>query len=114
MEAIRKAEDRGKFKEVVTSIGLDVPRSAMVKSLQEGRKVMEEIGLPLVIRPSFTLGGKGGSIASTPEDFELLLERALLESPVHEALIEESLLGWKEFELEVMRDHMDNAVIFCS
>ncbi|AEJ61685.1 carbamoyl-phosphate synthase, large subunit [Spirochaeta thermophila DSM 6578] len=114
VEAIRKAEDRGKFKEVVTSIGLDVPRSAMVKSLQEGRKVMEEIGLPLVIRPSFTLGGKGGSIASTPEDFELLLERALLESPVHEALIEESLLGWKEFELEVMRDHMDNAVIVCS
>ncbi|MEM5948586.1 carbamoyl-phosphate synthase large subunit [Spirochaetia bacterium 38H-sp] len=114
IEAIKRAEDRGEFKETMLKIGLDVPRSAVVHSMSEGFKVLEEIGLPLIIRPSFTLGGKGGSIANTRAEYELQLERAFIESPVHEALIEESLLGWKEFELEVMRDHADNAIIVCS
>lgn len=114
IESITLAEDRGKFKEIAEKIGLESARSVLTKDLAGARKLQEEVGLPLVIRPSYTLGGQGGSIAATQEELELLVERALDESPVHEALIEESLIGWKEFEMEVMRDHMDNAVIICS
>ncbi len=114
VEAIRKAEDRGSFKKIAQSIGLEVPRSVIIKDLSGAYELEKEVGLPLVIRPSFTLGGQGGSIAYTHEEMEELVSRALMESPVHEALIEESLIGWKEFELEVMRDRRDNAMVVCS
>ena len=114
IEAIRRAEDRGAFKILVGTLGLESPLSIVARDFGMVRQFREEIGLPLIIRPSFTLGGKGGSIARTDEDLEHLAERAFAESPVGEALIEESLIGWKEFELEVMRDRKDNAVIVCS
>ncbi len=114
IDSIRKAEDRGEFKKVIESIGLESPRSALVATIAEARVFASQNGLPIIIRPSFTLGGRGGSIASTEQQLESYLEWALSESPVHTALIEESLVGWKEFELEVMRDHADNAVIVCS
>ncbi len=114
IESIQKAEDRGLFKELVSRIGLESPRSRLIHTLEEGREAVRELGFPLIVRPSFTLGGKGGSIIREPAQLEPLLERALLESPTHEALVEESLLGWKEFELEVMRDRKDNAIIVCS
>jgi carbamoyl-phosphate synthase large subunit len=114
VDAIRKAEDRGSFKKIAQGIGLEVPRSVIIKELSGAYEMEKEVGLPLVIRPSFTLGGQGGSIAYTHEELEELVSRALLESPVHEALIEESLIGWKEFELEVMRDRKDNAMVVCS
>jgi carbamoyl-phosphate synthase large subunit len=114
IEAIRRAEDRGAFKALIDSLGLESPRSYMAADLQTVRRVRAEIGLPLIIRPSFTLGGRGGSIARGDEELLQLAERAFAESPVHEALIEEALIGWKEFELEVMRDKNDNAVIVCS
>ena len=112
--AIKLAEDRGLFKEVVGKIGLDTPRSVVTTSVEGAISLKEEVGLPLVIRPSYTLGGQGGSIAYTENEFAFLVEKALMESPVGQALIEESLIGWKEFELEVMRDKADNAVIICS
>jgi len=114
MEAIELAEDRGKFKEKMTEIGLDSPGSGLVTGVAEGRRFLERYGLPLIIRPSFTLGGKGGGIAYREEEFETKLQRALDLSPVHTALVEESLIGWKEFELEVVRDAHDNATIVCS
>ncbi len=114
IEAIRLAEDRGEFKRVVLDIGLDTPRSILARSVAEARSLKSQVGLPLIIRPSFTLGGQGGSIAYTDDQLDLLVERALDESPVHETLVEESLIGWKEFELEVMRDKADNAVVICS
>jgi carbamoyl-phosphate synthase large subunit len=113
-EAIFKGEDRQVFKDLMLAIGLDVPRSGTVHSLEEGRKVMEEIGLPLIIRPAFTLGGSGGGIAYNVEEFETIVQRGLDASPVTEVLIEQSVLGWKEYELEVMRDKNDNVVIICS
>ena len=112
--AIRKAEDRGEFKKVIEDIGLESPKSELISSVAEARSFVEQHGLPLIIRPSYTLGGKGGSIAHSPDEVHLFVERALAESPVSTALVEESLIGWKEFELEVMRDHADNAVIVCS
>ena len=114
VDAIRLAEDRGRFKELVKEIGLDTPISVMTGELGPARTLAREVGFPLIIRPSYTLGGMGGAIAYSKEDLDDLVERALDESPVGEALIEESLLGWKEFEMEVMRDRMDNAVIVCS
>jgi carbamoyl-phosphate synthase large subunit len=114
VEAIRLAEDRGRFKELATRIGLDTPVSAMTKDLEGARRLAGTAGFPLIIRPSYTLGGMGGAIAYSLEELDDLVQRALDESPVKEALIEESLLGWKEFEMEVMRDRMDNAVIICS
>ncbi len=114
IQSITKAEDRGEFKKVVAGIGLESPRSDLISTVREAREFVAEHGLPLIIRPSYTLGGRGGSIAHTPEEVALFVERALAESPVSTALIEESLIGWKEFELEVMRDHADNAVIVCS
>ena len=114
IESISKAEDRGEFKKVVAGIGLESPRSDLVQTVAEARSFVATYGLPLIIRPSYTLGGRGGSIAHTHDEVELFVERALAESPVNTALIEESLIGWKEFELEVMRDQADNAVIVCS
>ncbi len=114
IRSIRLAEDRGEFKELVRRLGMESPRSALVGSLTEAMEVKGRFGLPLIIRPSYTLGGKGGSIAYTEEEARSSIERALAESPVHTALIEESLIGWKEFELEVMRDGADNAVVVCS
>lgn len=114
VESIRLAEDRGRFKRAMEDIGLDVPKSVLARSVQEAEAFASETGLPVVIRPSFTLGGVGGAVASTKEELRARVERALLESPVKSALVEESLLGWKEFEMEVMRDRKDNAVVVCS
>jgi carbamoyl-phosphate synthase large subunit len=114
-EAIEKGEDREKFKQAMVKIGLDVPLSGTAHNIQEARRVAEHIGrFPLIIRPAFTLGGTGGGIAYNREEFEKIVTRGLDLSPVSEVLIEESLLGWKEFEMEVMRDHADNCVIICS
>ncbi len=114
-EAIRRAEDRRLFKETMLSIGLDLPRSGSAHSLAEARAVADAIGgWPLIIRPGFTLGGTGGGIARTPKEFEDIVGRGLAASLNSEVLIEESLLGWKEFEMEVMRDRKGNAVIVCS
>ena len=112
--AIDKAEDREKFKQAMARIGVAVPRSAVVKSVQEADKAIESIGLPCVLRPSFTMGGTGGGIAYNREEFTDIVRRGIELSPVGETLIEESILGWKEFELEVMRDCADNVVIICS
>jgi carbamoyl-phosphate synthase large subunit len=114
-DAIRKGEDRLLFKDAMIKIGLDVARSHVVKSLEEARKAAEEIGnFPLISRPSFTLGGSGGGVAYNKEDFEDLVQRGLDISPVHEVMIEECLLGWKEYEMEVMRDYKDQCVVVCS
>ena len=114
IDSIRLAEDRGEFKKLVEKIGLESPRSELIGSVEEGMLFAEETGVPLIIRPSYTLGGKGGSIANTMDEAREFVDWALAESPVHTALVEESLIGWKEFELEVMRDEADNAVIICS
>ncbi len=112
--AVEVGEDRRLFKEAMGRIGLDVPKSGFAKTLEEARLVLDLTGLPAVIRPSFTLGGTGGGIAYNREEFEELVDRGLELSPVHEILIEESVIGWKEFELEVMRDRADNFVVICS
>ncbi len=113
-EAIHKAEDRQTFKEIMTSIGIDSARSRVARSLDDGRSILKEFGLPLILRPSFTLGGEGGGTALTEEDFLEKLERALFLAPSHDVLVEESMLGWKEYELEVVRDRNDNVIIICS
>ena len=114
-DAIDKGEDRQRFKEAMLKIGLDLPLSGTAHTMEEARKVAEEIGrFPLIIRPAFTLGGQGGGIAYNREEFEEIITRGLDLSPVSEVLIEESLLGWKEFEMEVMRDRKDNCVVICS
>ena len=113
-EAIKKGEDRNLFKEAMKKIGLDLPRSGLAYSLSEAMDVAKEIGFPVIIRPSFTLGGTGGGVAYNIEEFEGMAARGLEWSMIKEILIEESVLGWKEFELEVMRDHHDNVVIICS
>ncbi|HEY0815575.1 MAG TPA: carbamoyl-phosphate synthase large subunit, partial [Pseudonocardia sp.] len=114
VEAIQRGEDRLKFKEIVQSIGGDVPRSAVCHSMDEVRAAAAELGLPVVIRPSFTMGGLGSGMAHTDADLDRLAGAGLAASPVTEVLIEESVLGWKEFELELMRDHHDNVVVVCS
>jgi carbamoyl-phosphate synthase large subunit len=113
-KAVEVGEDRKLFKEAMARIGLEVPRSGVAKSLAEARALLDLTGLPAVIRPSFTLGGTGGGIVYNLEEFEDLVSRGLDLSPVHEILIEESVLGWKEYELEVMRDRADNFVVICS
>ena len=114
-DAIDKGEDRQRFKEAMLKIGLDLPLSGTAHTMEEARKVAEEIGrFPLIIRPAFTLGGQGGGIAYNREEFEEIITRGLDLSPVSEVLIEESLLGWKEYEMEVMRDRKDNCVVICS
>jgi carbamoyl-phosphate synthase large subunit len=112
--AIHKAEDRRAFSETMRSIGLAVPRGAMVGSAEEALAVVEDTGYPAIIRPSFTLGGTGGGVAYNHDEFREMVERGLDLSPTHTALVEQSVLGWKEFELEVMRDCRDNVVIVCS
>jgi carbamoyl-phosphate synthase large subunit len=114
ISAIKKAEDRLYFKDAMQKIGLDVPKSALVGNLKDGLEFAGKIGFPVIVRPSFTLGGSGGGIAYNREELMEVLARGLDFSPVHEALIEESVLGWKEFELEVMRDVKDNVIIICS
>ena len=113
-EAIDKAEDRLKFKDAMTKIGLGSARSGIAHSMKEAWDVQRTVGFPTVIRPSFTLGGTGGGIAYNPEEFETICKRGLEASPTNELLIEESLLGWKEFEMEVVRDKADNCIIICS
>src|SRR5262249_20460951 len=114
-EAIRKAEDRALFKEAMNRIGLESAKSGLAHTLDEARRIRDEaVGLPCVLRPSFTLGGSGGGIAYNRDEFDRMAAYGLELSPVHSILIEESLIGWKEFEMEVMRDHADNAVIICS
>ncbi len=113
-QAVRVAEDRDLFKQAMLEIGAEVPRSERARSLEDADRIAREIGLPLVIRPSFTLGGSGGGSARTPDEFRAIVRHGLAESPAHEVLIEESVEGWKEFELEVMRDHADNVIVVCS
>src|SRR6202048_2390497 len=112
--AIKKAEDRLFFKDAMQRIGLDVPKSALVNNTKDGIEFAGKIGFPVIVRPSFTLGGSGGGMAYNREELLEVLARGLDFSPVHEALIEESVLGWKEYELEVMRDLKDNVIIICS
>src|SRR5689334_11277373 len=114
LDAIKKAEDRLLFKDAMKKIGLDLPQSQLVTSVENGLEFAEKIGYPVILRPSFTLGGTGGGIAYNREELVEILEQGLDLSPVHEVLIERSVLGWKEFELEVMRDQADNAIIVCS
>ena len=114
LEAIKKAEDRLLFKDAMNRIGLDMPKSKLVNNIRDGLEFAGALGFPVVIRPSFTLGGSGGGIAYNREELMEILSRGLDLSPVHECLLEESVLGWKEYELEVVRDLKDNVVIICS
>ncbi|MDA0286045.1 MAG: carbamoyl-phosphate synthase large subunit, partial [Actinobacteria bacterium] len=113
-EAIATAEDRGKFKQAMIEIGLSVPLSGIAHTLPEAQKILKEIGLPVIIRPAYILGGRGTGIAHTPEEFKSVVKNGLAASPISEVLIETSIVGWKEYELEVMRDRNDNCVIICS
>src|SRR6186997_2901632 len=113
-EAIEKAEDRQKFRDAMDRIGLESPKSAVVHSVEEAIAVLDTVGLPAVIRPSYTLGGTGGGIAYNREEYERIVRTGLEASPTTEVLIDESLVGWKEFEMEVVRDKADNAIIICS
>ncbi len=113
-EAIATAEDRAKFKDAMIEIGLPVPHSGVAHSMDEAEKVIDEIGLPVIVRPAYILGGKGTGIAETPEEFIKLASNGLGASPINEILIEQSIKGWKEYELEVMRDKADNCVVVCS
>jgi carbamoyl-phosphate synthase large subunit len=114
LEAIRKAEDRELFKAAMQRIGLELPRSGYARSIEQAREVVREVGYPAIIRPSYTLGGTGGSIAWNPDELDGAIRWGLQQSPVGQVLVEESVIGWKEFELEVMRDLRDNVVIVCS
>ncbi len=114
LQAIRVAEDRRLFRAAMEEIGLEVPRSGFANSVKEAEALLDQVGLPAVVRPSFTLGGTGGGIAFNTEEFLEIAARGLHLSPIHEVMVEESILGWKEFELEVMRDLNDNVVIICS
>ena len=113
-EAIDTAENRDKFKEAMIEIGLDVPKSGVAHDMDRAREIKDDLGLPVIIRPAYILGGKGTGIANTPEEFELVASLGIDASPINEILIEESIKGWKEYELEVMRDHADNQVVICS
>jgi carbamoyl-phosphate synthase large subunit len=113
-EAIDMAEDREKFRNAMTEIGLDTPRSFMAHTMEQAMTAQAELGYPVVIRPSFTMGGSGGGIAYNREEFETIVARGLDASPTSEVLLEESVIGWKEFEMEVVRDRNDNCIIVCS
>jgi len=113
-DAIKVAENRLLFKQAMDEAGLEMPRGGFAKTWDEAKEIVAQTGYPSIIRPSFTLGGTGGGIAYNPEEFEEIIRGGLAASPIHEVLIEESILGWKEFELEVMRDLADNVVIICS
>ena len=114
IDAIKKAEDRLLFKDAMRKIGLETPYSQLVTDVEGGLAFVAKHGYPTILRPSFTMGGSGGGIAYNREELITILERGLALSPVHEVLIEVSALGWKEFELEVMRDLADNVIIICS
>ena len=114
LETIHRAEDRSRFKETMAKAGLDVPRAGIAHALEEALALGDELGFPVIVRPSFTLGGGGSGFAASREELMVLARRSLAASPVSEILVEESIAGWKEFELEVMRDHSDNAVVVCS
>lgn len=111
---IAKAEERDQFKEAMEKIGLEVCRGEVISTIEEARRVLADVGLPCVVRPSFTMGGSGSAIAYNRDDFDALVRNGLVQSPVNEVLLEESIIGWKEFEMEVMRDLDDNVVIICS
>ena len=113
-EAIRMAEDRELFKQAMSEIGLSSPKSEVARNFEQALQIQTEVGFPTIIRPSFTLGGTGGGIAYNKEEFEEITKRGLELSPTGEVLIEESVLGWKEFEMEVVRDTADNCIIVCS
>ncbi len=113
-EAIFKGEDRQAFKELMIQIGLKVPRSGVAHNLDEARKILDDVGLPAIIRPAFTLGGTGGGIAYNNEEFETIVRRGIDASPAKEVLIEQSVIGWKEYEMEVVRDRNDNCIVVCS
>ena len=113
-EAINRAEDRERFRDTMTEAGLRVPRSAIAHSLADAHAALAEIGLPFIVRPAFTLGGSGGGVVHDESQIERVVGRGLALSPIGQVLLEESVLGWGEFELEVMRDHSDNVVIVCS
>ncbi|SMB81661.1 carbamoyl-phosphate synthase large subunit [Pasteurella testudinis DSM 23072] len=113
-DAIDKAEDRGRFKDAMTKIGLNTPKSFVCHSFEEALKAQAEVGFPTLIRPSFTMGGSGGGIAYNKDEFNAICERGFDASPTHELLIEQSVLGWKEYEMEVVRDKADNCIIICS
>jgi len=113
-EVIKKAEDRELFREAMKKVGLRVPKSGIARNMKEVREIAQKIGFPIIVRPSFTLGGTGGGVAYNKEDLEILAKTGLSASMIHEIMLEESVLGWKEYELEVMRDKNDNVVIICS
>ena len=113
-DAIATAEDREKFKSAMMEIGLRVPASGVARDIEEAREIVKQVELPVIIRPAYILGGKGTGIASTKEEFEQIALRGIEASPINEILIERSIAGWKEFELEVMRDNADNCVVICS
>ncbi len=113
-DAIRKAEDRDLFRQAMAKIGLALPKSAVAHSLGEAREALATVGLPAIIRPSFTLGGTGGGVAFNRAEFDTVLSAGLDASPINEVLVEESVLGWKEYEMEVVRDRADNCIIVCS
>ena len=113
-DAIDKAEDRDRFDKAMKTIGLDTPRSHIAHTMDEARAASDDLGYPCIIRPSFTMGGSGGGVAYNREEFEEICERGLDLSPTNELLIDESLLGWKEYEMEVVRDRNDNCIIVCS
>ena len=113
-DAIDMAEDRERFRQAMHEIGLETPRSLLAHTLNEAMQAQTDIGFPIIIRPSFTLGGSGGGIAYNREEFVAIVEHGLDLSPVSQVLLEESVLGWKEFEMEVVRDHQDNCIIICS
>lgn len=114
IEAINKAEDRSLFQKAMDKIGLETPRNCIIQTMDEARKAFENIGLPAIIRPSFTMGGAGGGVAYSEEEFFKIVEYGLRISPTNEVLIDESIIGWKEYEMEVVRDKNDNAIIICS
>ena len=114
IEAINKAEDRALFQKAMDKIGLKTPRNAIVKTLEDAMAALDKIGLPAIIRPSFTMGGAGGGVAYTKEEYKQIVEYGLTISPTNEVLIDESIIGWKEYEMEVVRDKNDNTIIICS
>ena len=114
VDAIDKAEDRERFKEAMDEVGIDTAQGGFVNSWEEADSLLETMNFPIIIRPSFTMGGTGGSVPYNYDEFQKLIENGLSASPITEVLVEESLLGWKEFELEVVRDKNDNAIIICS
>ncbi|MBM3590820.1 MAG: ATP-grasp domain-containing protein, partial [Alphaproteobacteria bacterium] len=114
VEAIKKAEDRALFQKSMEKIGLETPKNSIVHNLDEAKQALKKVGLPAIIRPSFTMGGAGGGVAYSEEEFFQIVEYGLTISPTHEVLIDESIIGWKEYEMEVVRDKNDNAIIICS